>query len=106
MIVAMLILLTASGFVLYSNFYTPAAMQNGRGFGQVETSVSGTSVKILDLQVTETSQDLEADGVWSKLETDSRYQRLSGEALVPITIGNYGHRANPFEPLELQTNER
>lgn len=108
LVVVMLLFLGATAYLLFFNF-SPSSADNykqGRGYSQTQVQVSGSAIKILEQQVGKTSDELGPNGSWSQLENDTRYQRLSDEALLPVIVGNHGTRPNPFLPLEFEDDER
>lgn len=99
----MLVFFGISGYLIYSNFFSGApTFVPGRGFGQDESGISASGVSTLDSELDQASRNLDEDGLWKKLEDNQQYSQLSDAALIDIEIGEYGHRENPFLPIEFE----
>ena len=102
----MLCFFATSGYILYNNFYSPQGYVPGRGFGQAEADINISAVKILDVAIDDASRNLDADGVWKKIEQNPQFLDLNGDSMIPIEIGSYGNRDNPFLQITYEVKKR
>ncbi len=106
LLIGSLLALIASGVILYSSF------GNSLGFSlpfmNQPTPVvpaeqqSIQNVQLLDQQIQRSLNNLGPNGLWQVLLNNQQYQKLSGQALVPVEIGEHA-RTNPFDPVNTPT---